>query len=122
MSLLEQDTTRKKQVEIAIELDESNSKEYKVEAICNSAMYASKLEGHLLNLYYLILWKGYLEEKNTLELILAIQHLRKLVTIFYCDHLDKPIAISLSIDSAPLIARPTIKPRAEVSSTKQKHS
>ncbi len=53
-SLLEQDTTRKRQVEIAIELNEGDSEEYKIEVICNSAVYAKKLEGHLPDLYYLV--------------------------------------------------------------------
>ena len=52
--LLEQDTIKKGQVETAIELDKGNSKKYEVEIICNSAVYARKLEGHLPGLYYLI--------------------------------------------------------------------
>ena len=42
-----------------------NSKEYKVEAIRDSAVYAKKLEGHLPGLYYLVACKGYPEEENT---------------------------------------------------------
>ncbi len=40
----------------AIELEESNSKEYKVKAIRNSAVYAieSDSDHHLLGLYYLV--------------------------------------------------------------------
>ncbi len=52
--LLEQDTTRKRQVEIAIELDKGNSEEYEVKAICNSAVYAKELENHLPDFYYLV--------------------------------------------------------------------
>ena len=47
MSLLEQDTTRKKRVDKRLkelELKAGNSKEYKVEAIWNSAVYANKSE------------------------------------------------------------------------------
>lgn len=44
---------------------ESNSGKYKVEAIWDSMIYARELEGHLLGLYYLVLWKGYYEKKNT---------------------------------------------------------
>lgn len=42
VSLGEQNTAKKGQVEITIELDKSNSKEYKVEAIYNSTVYATK--------------------------------------------------------------------------------
>ena len=56
--LLEQDTTKKGLVSKEIpELDAGNkdSKEYKVEIIWDSAVYANKLKlGHLLNLYYLV--------------------------------------------------------------------
>lgn len=47
-----------------IELDEGNSKEYKIETIHNSEIYVRKLEDHLLSLYYLVFWKGYQEEEN----------------------------------------------------------
>ena len=55
MSLLEQDITKKRQVETVIKLDEGNSKEYKVKVIYNSMVYASELEDHLSSLYYLVL-------------------------------------------------------------------
>ena len=72
MSLLEQDTTRKRWVDKEIrqvEFDTGNdSREYKVEAIWNSAVYTRESElGHLLGLYYLISWKRCLEEENTWE-------------------------------------------------------
>ena len=31
-----------------------NNKEYKVEAICNSIVYAKKIDGYLPGLYYLV--------------------------------------------------------------------
>ena len=67
MSLFEQDNTRKKQVDEnnATKLDASNSKEYKVEIIWDSAVYTKESEGYLPGFYYLLSWKGYLEEKNT---------------------------------------------------------
>ena len=65
--------------------------------------------GHLPRLYYLVFWKGYPEEKNTWEPYSGVQHLRKLISLFYKDYSDKPTAISKAIDIAPLIARPTIK-------------
>ena len=51
-----------------LEFDVSDSKEYKVEAIWDSAVYMMELKsGHLLSLYYLVAWKGYPEEENTLK-------------------------------------------------------
>lgn len=47
------------------EIDENNSKDYKVKAILDSAVYASKSKGHLLGLYYLVSRKVYPKEKNT---------------------------------------------------------
>ena len=69
VSLLEQDTIRKRRVDNETELDASNnSGEYKVEAIWNSMVYARKSEsGHLLGLYYLVSWKGYPDKENTWE-------------------------------------------------------
>ena len=69
ISLLKHDITKKKPVDKRIkelELEAGNSKEYKVEAIQDSDVYTSKSEsGQLPGLYYLIAWKGYLEEENT---------------------------------------------------------
>ena len=67
VSLREQDTTKKEQVKKVLELDASNnSKEYELEAIWDSAVYANKSEsGHLPGLYYLVVWKGYPKEENT---------------------------------------------------------
>ena len=58
MSLVEQDTTRKERVDKRaeeLELETGDSKEYEVEAIWDSAVYASKSEsGQLPYLYYLV--------------------------------------------------------------------
>ena len=60
ISLLEQNTTRKGRVDkkTAKQLEfeaGSNNEEYKVESICDSAIYARELEtGHLVGLYYLV--------------------------------------------------------------------
>ena len=103
MSLLEQDPTRKEWVDenmTKLEFDGGNSEEYKVEAIWDSAVYAMKSEsGHLLDLYYLVAWKGYLEEKNTSKPFSAVQHLRKLIRLFHKNHPKKPTATSPPINS-----------------------
>ena len=70
MSLLEQNTMRKGRVDkksLQLEFeDDGEGEEYKVEAICDSAVYAKKSEsGQLPGLYYLISWKDFPEEKNT---------------------------------------------------------
>ena len=115
VSLLEQDTTRKGRVDKnATELDagEDNG-EYKVEAIWDSAVYAKESESdHLPGLYYLVSWKDYLEEKNTWEPALGIQYLRKLISSFHKDHPNKPTATSEAIDTAPPMAKPTVKSTA----------
>ena len=56
MSLLEQDSIKKKQVKKVSELDtDNNGKEYEVEAIGNSAVYTIELESsHLPGFYYLV--------------------------------------------------------------------
>ena len=57
VSLLEQDTTRKEQVDknvTKLEFDAGDSKEYKMEAIRDSAVYTMELKlDHLPGLYYL---------------------------------------------------------------------
>ena len=54
--MLEQDTTRKAQIDNnAMKQDVDNDRnKYKIEAICNNAIYARKLAGHLPGLYYLV--------------------------------------------------------------------
>ena len=116
MSLLEQDTTRKRWVDgevrqMEFDADDDESGEYEVEAIWDSAVYVRESEsGHLLGFYYLVSWKGYLEEENTWEPASAVQHLRKLISSFHKDHPDKPTATSPAIDTAPPMARLTVTP------------
>ena len=90
------------------ELDNKN-KEYKVEAIQDTTVYAKKVDGHLPGLYYLIAWKSYPEEENTWEPSLAIIRLQKMVNTFHKDQLEKLTAISASLDSAPPMAKPIVK-------------
>ena len=54
MSLLEQDTIRKGQEFSVPEFELGDNKEYEVEAIRDSAIYAKKADGHLPGLYYLV--------------------------------------------------------------------
>ena len=71
MSLLEQDITKKGQVDEKtveqLEFEASGDNvEYKVEGICNNAVYARELEaGHLPGLYYLVSWKNYSKNEST---------------------------------------------------------
>ena len=44
-----------------------NSGEYKIEAIWDNMVYAKESKSHLLELYYLVVWKRYPEEENTRE-------------------------------------------------------
>ena len=92
-----------------LDAGENKGGEYEVEAICDSAVYATESAGHLLGLYYLVFWKSYPEKENTWEPALAIQHLKKPISLFYKDHPDKPIAIFETIDTALPMAKPTIK-------------
>ena len=93
------------------EFEPDNNKEYEVETIRDSVVYARESEsGHLPGLYYLVSWKRYLEEENTWEPASAVQHLRKLISLFHKDHPDRPTATSPAIDIAPLMARLTVRP------------
>ena len=67
LSLLKQNTTRKKRVKKVPELNTgNNSKEYKVEAIWDNAVYGNKFEsGHISGFYYLVAWKSYPKKENT---------------------------------------------------------
>ena len=129
MLLLEQDFTRKERVDendvTKFNASEDEGGEYKVKAICDSAVYAKKSESghHLPGLYYLVSWKGYSEKENTWEPASAVQHLRKLISSFYNDHLDQLIVTSEAINTAPPMAKPTIKPTATATEQpKQKRS
>ena len=65
VSLLEQDTLKMGQVsDMQLEFEASNDKKYEDNGIQNSAVYARKSIGQLLELYYLALWKGYPKEEN----------------------------------------------------------
>lgn len=104
------------------ELDKSNGKKYKIEEICESVIYTSKLKSHLPGFYFLVLKKSYFKNKNTQEPALTMLYFCKIISFFYHDNLDKPIAISSPIDYTSLITKLVMKPRIEGSSIKQKQS
>ena len=87
----------------------NDNKEYEVKAIRDSVVYAKEADRHLPGLYYLVAWKSYSKEKNTQKPSLAVMHLRKMVSTFHKDHLEKSIATSAPLDSAPPMAKPTIQ-------------
>ena len=94
-----------------LEFEAGDDKEYEVDGIWDSAVYARELAEQLPGLYYLVSWKSYPEEENTWEPASAIQHLRKLVTAYHKDNPEKPIATSAPVNMAPLMARPFTSPR-----------
>ena len=69
-SLLEQDTTKKGQVNdtqlnFKFEAGNDKDKEYEVDGIWDSSVYAKESVGQLPGLYYLVSWKGYPGKENT---------------------------------------------------------
>ena len=65
MSVLKQNNTKKGREFLVPEFETDNNEKYKMEAIRNCVVYAQEADGHLPRLYYFVIWKGYLEEKNT---------------------------------------------------------
>ena len=47
-----------------LEFEPGNKKKYKVNAICNSGVYAKEAKSYLPGLYYLVAWKNYPKEEN----------------------------------------------------------
>ena len=123
MSLLKKDTTKKRRMnklfsEPEPEFDAGNNKEYKVEVIKNSVIYAKKAEGHLPGLYYLISWKRCSEKKKIWKPFFTVMQLWKIISTFHKDHPEKPMTNSSCLDSALPMAKLLIKPVN--SSAKQK--
>ena len=91
ISLLEQDTTRKKRVDKALpepekelEFEAGDNKEYEIKAIINSAVYSQRTNSDQMpGLNYFVSWKCYPEAENIWKPLSAITHLRKLISIFH---------------------------------------
>lgn len=103
-------------LELEPEFNVEEDKKYKVEAIKSSAIYAEVVKGQLPGLYYLVFWRGDLEDESIWKSISAILYLQKMISTFYKDYSEKPKAISPPLNSAPLMATLIVK-----LITKQKH-
>ncbi len=83
VSLLKQNTIRKKRVNKAlsepekeVEFKARGNKEYEVKAIIDSAVYSQQANSDQMpDLYYFVLWKGYSEKENIWESSLVIIYL-----------------------------------------------
>ena len=112
MLLLDQNTTNKKQIDKILEFDAGNtdSKEYKMKVIWDNADYVMESKSvYLLNFFYLVAWKSYLEEKNTWKLVMAVLYLGKLINLLHQDNFQNLPAIFLPINYALPIAILTVK-------------
>lgn len=87
ISLLEQNITRKRQVnklsEPEKEFETEDNKKYKVKTIINSIVYGKEVNDQILGLYYLVLSKSYLEKESTQKPLAAVIHLQKLINTFH---------------------------------------
>ena len=112
ISPLEQDNTKKKWMNEFTELPEfetDDDKEYKVEVIWESTVYAKKVDRYLPRLYYLVVWKGYLKEKNTWKPSLVVMYFYKMVNTFHKNHPKKSTVTLALLDSAPSMVKLTIQ-------------
>ena len=93
--------------QLDFKFEAGNNKKYTVDGIWDSAVYAKKLAGQLSGIYYLVLKKSYLKEKNTWEPALAIQYFQRFVTAYHKNNSEKSTTISTPVNTALLMARPT---------------
>ncbi len=91
-----------------LEFEARGNKKYEVKAIIDSAVYDQQTNNQMPDLYYLVLWKGYSEEENTWEPSSAVIYLRKLISTFHKEHLEKPTTTSPPLDSALSMAKPMV--------------
>lgn len=111
MSLLEEDTIKKKQenknnkLVLKSRFKISRNKKYKLEVIWDNLINTHEKKSQLPGLYYLISWKSYTKAKSIWEYVLAVMYLEKMISTFYKDYPNKPITISLLTDSTPLMAK-----------------
>ena len=78
-----------------------------MEAIQDNTVYAKEADRYLPRLYYLVAWKDY--PKEHLKTFSIVMHLRKIVSTFHKDYLEKPKAILAPLDFAPPMAKQTIQ-------------
>ena len=98
--------------QLDFKFEAGNNKEYEVNSIWDSTVYAKESTiGQLPKLYYLVSWKGYPEEENTWEPTLVIQHLQRLITAYHKNNREKPAATSAPVNMTPLMARPSTPPK-----------
>lgn len=114
VSLIKYNTTKKEQVDKATSQlklkDDDKSKEYEIEAIFNSTVYARESKSdYLPSLYYLVLWKSYSKEDNPWELVLVIQYLRRLLSTFHKKHPKKSTATLPPVNLTPPTTKPIVK-------------
>ena len=117
MLLLEHNITRRRRVDKAqpepkknLEFETQDNNKYEAKAIINSVVYSqwANNSDQMPSFYKLVLWKGYSKEENTWEPLLAVIHLQKLINTFHKEHLEKPTATSLLLDSILPMVRPIV--------------
>lgn len=93
--MLELDLANDEQVNKIItwqKFEADNTKKYKFKDIYDITIYAKKLDEHYPPaLNYLILLKGYLEEKKIMGPTFAMQDIQKVIQVFHKDHYYKII-------------------------------
>ena len=80
-------------------------------------IYGYETQSELLNLYYLALWKSYLEEKSIWEPLIVVIYLQKLINTFHKEYLEKLTTTCPFLNYTQRITRLIISKKQ----TKQKH-
>lgn len=89
--------------------DSSKDKEYKIEAIRDSATHIKAVKSQLPGSYYLVSWKDYLENENPWEQVSAVMHLQKMISNFCKNYHKNCLATSPPLNSTFPMTRPTIQ-------------